>query len=204
MLLLILKTIILGIIISAPIGPAAILSIKANLTKRTKAGIAIGLGVVASDLIYAIIGIFSASIFFDFIDSHYEIFHIYGGILIILIGIKEFFSNPKKIDKFKIKKDLKIDFLNGFFITIINPLTIFSFFILLAFLGLNNHFSILESIIFLISFFIGCIITWLGLNFLVMVTKRKNEKLIHSKINLIYKICGIILFFIGILMILKP
>lgn len=204
MLLFVLKAVILGFIISAPIGPAAILSIKANLTKRAKAGIAIGLGVIASDLIYAIIGVFSASIFFEFIKSHDKFFHIYGGILIILIGIKELFSSPKKIDNFKIRKNLKMDFLTGFFITIINPLTIISFFVLLTFLGFNQTFNFLESIIFLTSFSIGCIITWFGLNFLVMITKRKNEKLVHSKINLIYKICGILLLVIGVLMIIKP
>ena len=51
----ILKGIIIGICVSAPVGPIGILCIQRTLTKGKKVGIITGLGATFSDLFYAMI-----------------------------------------------------------------------------------------------------------------------------------------------------
>ena len=119
----------IGLAVSIPLGPLGMLCIKRTVNKNWKSGFISGLGIAASDAIYAVIAGFSLTIIIDFIKSFEIYFKILGASMVIFLGLYIFFSNPaKEIQKFKQKGTSYVqDFLTAFLLTITNPLSVFVF-----------------------------------------------------------------------------
>jgi threonine/homoserine/homoserine lactone efflux protein len=119
----------IGIAVSVPLGPLGMLCIKRTVNKNWKSGFLSGLGIAASDALYAIIAGFSLTIIINFISSYEIYFKILGASMVILFGLYIFLSNPaKEIQKFKQKGTSYIqDFLTAFLLTASNPLSVFVF-----------------------------------------------------------------------------
>ena len=117
----------IGLAVSIPLGPLGMLCIKRTVNKNWKSGFISGLGIAASDAIYAVIAGFSLTIIIDFIKSYEIYFKILGASMVIFLGLYIFFSNPaKEIQKFKQKGTSYLqDFLTAFLLTITNPLSVF-------------------------------------------------------------------------------
>ncbi|MEI7524628.1 MAG: LysE family transporter [Mariniphaga sp.] len=119
----------IGMAVSIPLGPLGMLCIKRTVNKNWKSGFLSGLGIAASDAIYAIIAGFSLTIIIDFINSYEIYFKILGASMVIFLGLYIFLSNPaKEIQKFKQKGTSYLqDFLTAFLLTVTNPLSVFVF-----------------------------------------------------------------------------
>ncbi len=119
----------IGLAVSIPLGPLGMLCIKRTVNKNWKSGFISGLGIAASDAIYAVIAGFSLTIIIEFIKSFEIYFKILGASMVIFLGLYIFFSNPaKEIQKFKQKGTSYVqDFLTAFLLTITNPLSVFVF-----------------------------------------------------------------------------
>ncbi len=180
---MILKYIIDGIIIgfsaSVPLGPIGVLCIQRTLNKGRLAGFFSGLGAAFSDTIYAIIAGFSLSFIVSFIEQQLLYIQIFGAAILILLGIRIFYSNPaKQLRKQRRGKgNLFQDFVSTFLITISNPLAIFLFLAFFASFGAvkkgDNYFNHLLLITGVMS---GASLWWFILTSVV--------NLFRSKINL--------------------
>jgi threonine/homoserine/homoserine lactone efflux protein len=198
--LLILKGIIVGISVSAPLGPLGILCIQRTINKGFLSGFFSGMGAAFADILYASVAGFGISIIADFLEVHKMIITIIGGLLVSVIGIMIFRSNPvKQIRRQKAqKKGYLGDFVSGFFITITNPITIIVFGTIFAGLGINES-STMKLILFtLIGIFSGALLWWLGLTVGVNIFRKKirlrNLYWINKVTGVMVTVFGIVIF----------
>ena len=78
--------IIIGILISAPLGPIGVLVIQRTLNNGRNAGILTGFGAAVSDLIYALMSGLGLSFIVDFTTSNVSSLPLVGGILFLIFG----------------------------------------------------------------------------------------------------------------------
>ena len=93
-LTLIAKGILIGLLVSIPLGPIGVLVIQRTVNKSRIAGLLSGMGAALSDTLYAIVAGFSLTFVIDFIRVHEMMFQIVGAIVVLALGIHIFFKNP--------------------------------------------------------------------------------------------------------------
>ena len=92
----IIKGLVIGILVSAPMGPIGVLCIQRTLNKGRRSGIATGLGASLSDLFYAVLTGFGMSMVIDFIETNEAIIQIIGSIVLGIFGFYLFRQNPAR------------------------------------------------------------------------------------------------------------
>jgi len=196
----IIRGIIIGLLASIPLGPIGVLCIQRTINKGQKYGFASGMGAAISDTIFAAIAGFSLSFIINFIDEQRIIFQLVGGVVVLILGIKIFITNPvKQLRKNKRKKSsLFEDFISVFFLTLSNPLAIFLFIGFIAAWGGSNsseQHSIISTIFLLIGVLLGGMTWWFSLTWIV---NRFRKKFGLKQLWWINKITGLIIGIIGI------
>ena len=198
--------ILIGICVSAPVGPLGVLCIQRTLSRGKFHGFIPGMGANTSDIIYALLVSLGMSFILDFINTHQFLIQLIGSIIILLFGLHLFLKKPKNqlpdIKTPRSKGDLISDYLSAFALCFSNPLIMF------LFIGLFARFQIIESgnitnnIVSFISILIGATIWWILLTLIVGYFKNKfklRELWIINKITgsiiILLSIIGIILAF---------
>jgi len=201
---LVFKGIIIGLMVSIPLGPIGVLCIQRTLNKGRKSGFVSGLGASAADSLFTLVSGFGISIIISFIRDKQIYFQVIGGIIIIILGVNIFFTNPiRQIRLQRLSRNkLYEDFLAFFFLTISNPMAIFFF--LAMFAGVNitssgpiNFFSIITVVA---GVFIGSATWWFLLSFFVSLFRHRFRL---KSIWWMNKVAGIAIFFLGIAAILS-
>ena len=135
----------IGVFISAPMGPIGMLVIQRPLNKGRATAMYTGIGASLSDLFYCLLSGLGLSLVTDFIESNKNILQIIGSVVLIVYGIYLFRNNPSRA----IKKAPDIttnywrDFATGFLFTFSNPLILFFIIGLFArfnFMDANYHY----------------------------------------------------------------
>jgi threonine/homoserine/homoserine lactone efflux protein len=196
---IIIKGLTVGLFISVPVGPIAVLCIQRTLNRGKYHGFVTGLGAAASDLLYATITTFCLSFVLDFIHDNQFFIEIIGAIIMFLFGLFLFRTNPvNKLSENALKKESYFqDFITSFALTITNPLIIFLFIAVFArFSFIEPETTKFETLIGLFSVLIGASVWWFSLTSLVNVFRSKFNLRGLSFIN---KISGSILIAIAIL-----
>jgi threonine/homoserine/homoserine lactone efflux protein len=196
---LLITGIVVGFLVTMPVGPIGILIIQRTVNKSRLSGYMSGLGAALADLIYAIIAGYSLTFIIELVRQHQLTFQIFGGIAVVAIGLHIFFKNPvKEFKKFKRKGNTPVqDMTSTLALTLANPITIFAFLALLASSGITFTLEQPYQTIFLIiGVFIGACLWWFSLIELVYLFKHKFNLRVLWWFN---KIAGIaIMLFVAI------
>ena len=83
----ILKGLLIGVIVSIPIGPIMILTVQKAVNDGRKAGFSCGLGATAVDTTWAVVSAFALSAIGDMIARYTTTIEIVGGLFITLVGL---------------------------------------------------------------------------------------------------------------------
>ncbi len=199
MISMLIKGFIIGIFVSAPVGPIGLLCMQRTLNKGRSHGFATALGATASDLIYAIIAVFSMSFIIEFIEEHSFVLQITGSIIVALFGFYTYLSNPvKKLTKFNLEKKNHIqDFLTSLGLTITNPLVIFLFIALFAkFSFITESTTFWQSILGIVFIMLGAFFWWV---LLVNVVNLFRSRFNMRRLYVVNRSTGIIFVLIGII-----
>ncbi len=124
------KGMLIGLMVSVPLGPMGVLIIQKTLQKGALAGFIAGMGAACADLFYATVAAFGLGFVINIIQTHELVLQIIGGIFLIIVGLKIYFDNPLKQIRMKkrvSKTGLLGDFLTLFFLTVSNPVAIVVF-----------------------------------------------------------------------------
>ena len=128
-LLIIVKGLAIGVLISAPMGPIGMLCIQRTLNKGRAAGFFTGVGAALSDLLYSLLTGLGMSIIINFVEEHQSYLQIFGSVVLLGFGIYIARNNPAKVLRAKCGRPLKNnyvqDLVSGFLFTFSNPLIIF-------------------------------------------------------------------------------
>ncbi len=166
----------IGMAVSVPLGPLGMLCIKRTVNKDWKSGFLSGLGIAASDAIYAIIAGFSLTIIINFIHQYEIHFKILGATMVVILGLYIFLSNPaKEIQKYKQKGTSYLqDFFTAFLLTVTNPLSVFIFIAIFTSYSLVLQLSqIFEALLIVGGIFIGGATWWFIITGLAYLFKHK-------------------------------
>lgn len=183
--------------VSAPLGPLGVLCIQRTINKGFASGIVSGFGAAVADIMYASVAGFGISIIADFLEAQQLIIRAVGGIVLFILGIMIFRSNP--VNQFRKRKTQKStyfsDFISSFLITITNPLTVVVFGVAFTSVGLNNTEGLNSVILMLLGVFLGALLWWCGLTLLVNVFRKKIRLRNLWWIN---KITGVLVAIFGV------
>lgn len=175
---ILLKGFIIGIIVSAPLGPVGVLCIQRTLNKGRWYGFLTGIGASISDIIYALVTGYGMSFIADFLARHIYPLQIVGSLLLLLFGIYTFRSNPvKSIRPVSKQKGTYIhNMVTAFFVTLSNPLIIFLFIALYARFGfVTKDIKIFEQVLGYLAIIIGAITWWFTITLLVSKVRKKFD-----------------------------
>ena len=123
------KGFIIGVIVSAPLGPVGVLCIQRTLNKGRWYGFVTGIGASLSDIAYALLTGYGMSFVFDYVNKNIFYLQLFGSILLLAFGIYTFRSNPvQSIRPVSTNKGSYFhNFITAFAVTLSNPLIIFLF-----------------------------------------------------------------------------
>lgn len=199
MLLTLLKGFIVGLGASIPLGPLGVLCVQKTLSKGRNSGFITGLGASVSDTLYAAISLLGLAFIQDLIHENREWVMLVGGIIIILIGLKIYLTNPvKQIRQKNTHRKHFEDFFEAFFMTITNPGAIFLILGLLAAVGINISDKVekVSVVTILWGVFIGSVVWWFTLSTTINIFRKKFR---IKQLILINRISGIVIAVLGII-----
>jgi len=126
MLGLISKGIVIGVLVSAPMGPIGMLCIQRTLNKGRWHGFVTGLGAALSDVIYAALTCLGMGVVVNFVEANQTPLQLIGSIVLGIFGYYIFQSNPVRNLKKQREKKLSFtqDFITAFLLTFSNVLIV--------------------------------------------------------------------------------
>ncbi len=192
------KGLLIGIVASAPMGPVGILTIQRTLNKGRWYGLITGLGAALSDMIYALITGVGMSFVIEFIENPRTMYvlQLVGSVLLFAFGWYTFYSKPQLRRPSKKRGTLANNCLTGFIVTFSNPLIIFLFIALFARFTFVVPEHIGQQILGYISIFLGAMLWWYGLTYVVDKLRSTFEL---DRISLINRIIGSVVMAVSVL-----
>ncbi len=172
------KGLIIGIVVSAPLGPVGVLCIQRTLNKGRWYGFVTGVGAAMSDLTYALITGFGMSLVADFLSQHIKALQILGSIMLFVFGLYTFKSKPKRSIRPSsgVKGTYMHNLATAFMLTLSNPLIIFLFIGLYARFGfLSPEETIFEHVAGYCSIAAGALLWWFVTTYAINKVKKRFD-----------------------------
>ncbi len=191
---LLIKGIVAGFSIAAPVGAIGFLCIQQTLRGGVFLGLVSGLGAATADTVYGILVALGAHASQVWLLSYKSQLTLLGGLFLCYLGIKKIISKPHSSFSQPIKSEWWKAYVITFFLTLTNPATILDFAAL--FTGLNIAVSgNFESLMFVAGVFIGSAAWWFTLCSVVWVFRGKISEPVFRYINYV---AGLLIFSFGV------
>ncbi len=193
----------IGLLMAAPIGPVNVLVIQRAVARGFWGGLAAGIGAVLGDGLLAAIGAFSMAAISDAMMAYGNVIQLVGGLLLLVFGLALLLRQPVMTTPPEERSHL-LDHMGiipqTFILTVTNPGAVLGMAAMIGGLGsiiggLNTN---LQALILVVSVMGGSLLWWLGLSELIATIRHK---LTDSRLKLINRIAGVILFGFGIALI---
>lgn len=197
------KGFFVGLMVTIPLGPIGVLCVQRTLNKGRLSGFISGLGAAMADTIFAIIAGFGIKFIISFIKSQQLYFQIFGGIVVIFLGIHIFYTNPvRQLRLQRLNRNkLSQDFLSVFLLTITNPMAVLFFIAMFAGINISEtDHTFIKMMSLVIGVSAGAASWWFLLSSFVSFWRHRFRL---KNIWWMNKVAGVIVFFIGILAILS-
>ena len=164
------KGFIIGVIVSAPLGPVGVLCIQRTLNKGRWYGFVTGVGAAMSDIFYALLTGYGMSFVFDYVNKNIFYLQLFGSILLLAFGIYTFRSNPvQSLRPVSTSKGTYFhNLITAFFVTLSNPLIVFLFVGLFArFAFVSEGVLVFEAVTGYLAIALGALAWWFGITYFV-------------------------------------
>ncbi len=189
-MLTLIKGIILGFAVAAPVGPVNLLCMRRTLVFGRRAGLVSGLGSALADVFFAMIAAFGFTAVSHFLSHYKTHIHVFGGIILFIIAWRIYTNIPteskqKDSSNFLLSKH----FITAFLLTLTNPATVFSFIALFAGAGIVRN-----STLVVIGIFIGSMAWWTILSFGIAKLRISPQRF-----ALVNKVAAVLIAFLGII-----
>jgi threonine/homoserine/homoserine lactone efflux protein len=189
------KGIIVGIVITAPIGPVGALVVQRTINEGRTAGIISGFGSAAGDAVYAAIVAFGLTFISEMLMQREAWVHMIGGIILFVFGVRVYFSKPSPYSENKAARSHFGLFGSAFLLTLSNPMVILSILALFAVIGIHNPGNYYRTAGLLVAgIFTGCAFLW---TVLCYVISNIRGRLSDRGLVIVNKVTGIVIFGCG-------
>jgi threonine/homoserine/homoserine lactone efflux protein len=191
-----LRGLLIGFSIAAPVGPIGVLCIRRTLAEGRLIGFLSGMGAASADMLYGAVAAFGLTAVQNVLLGQSEWLRIVGGIFLLYLGIKTFFSKPTGQAVKSSHGGLFGAYLSTFLLTITNPLTILSFLAIFAGLRLGaTNGGYISASFMVLGVFLGSAAWWLTLSTGVGLLREKFTPALLTWVN---RLAGVIIFVFGL------
>ncbi|HPS91875.1 MAG TPA: LysE family transporter [Methanothrix sp.] len=192
---------LIGMSIAAPIGPIGLLCIRRTLAEGRLSGIVSGLGAATADAIFGCIAAFGLTVISGILIDQQIWLRLAGGLLLSYLGIRIIRDNPGKQMALAGGNCLIASYVSALFLTLTNPMTIFSFAAFFASWDLASEPASSMSAWALVSgVFIGSSLWWLILSITVGAFQ---EKIDEQGLTWVNRVSGAVITGFGLFAILR-
>ncbi len=200
-----LKGLLVGILVSAPMGPIGVLCVQKTVNKGKLLGFISGLGAATADTLYAMMAAFGVTYITNFLSDNQIAFQVVGIIVLLFLGFRMIFSNPIKQYRYyrtsSRKRNAIKDYISVFFLTISNPLTIIFFGAAYTMLGLfSDGESQNNNLLLVVGIFIGASLWWFMLTSVVNIFRKKFRL---RNIFMLNRVSGIVIICLSVIAIFR-
>jgi threonine/homoserine/homoserine lactone efflux protein len=172
----VLRGLLLGLSIAAPVGPIGVLCIRRTLSAGRGMGLASGLGAATADATYGAVAAFGLTVVSSFLLSQQMWLRLLGGAFLCYLGVRTFLAAPATEAARGVGGGLAGAYVSTFFLTITNPLTILSFAAIFAGLGLGATGADAGAALGLVlGVFLGSALWWVVLSGAVSLLRARFD-----------------------------
>lgn len=172
---LICKGLLIGVLVSAPMGPIGMLCIQRTLYKGRWHGFVTGLGAALSDVLYAALTSLAMGVVVSFVEDNHDLLQLFGSIVLAGFGYYIYRSNP--VRRLQKQKDVKLsftqDFVSAFLLTFSNVLIVLLYIGLFARFGfVSADYSVWMMMGGLLCIGIGAVLWWFVVTYVVAKLRK--------------------------------
>lgn len=198
--------IIIGLCVSAPMGPAGVLCLRRTLEQGRRAGVITGIGATLGDLVYAIMTYLFTGILLDYIDRNMVPLRIVASLLFIGFATYLYFSTPRLEVSQRVVAKINQRNLShlgsGFLLTIPNLLIVPVYVVLFS--QFNFVYPLGEPpygmfALGLISIALGALIWWLFITYIATrlrdLVSQRNLRIFNRIFALVFAVIAVVSLF---------
>ncbi len=192
-----LRGLVIGFSIAAPVGPIGVLCIRRTLADGRASGLASGLGAATADAVYGCIAGFGLTFLASFLVNQQTWLRVIGGLFLCYLGARTFLSRPTEQIRAAKGRGFARAFASTFFLTLTNPMTLISFAAIFAGLGLaGSGGGYLSAGILVMGVFLGSAFWWV---LLAGGTGLFRERFSRNGLRWVNRVSGAIITGFGLL-----
>jgi threonine/homoserine/homoserine lactone efflux protein len=194
----ILKGMIIGFSIAAPVGPIGVLCIRRTLAEGRAYGLVSGLGAATADGFYGTVAALGLTLISSFLIDQANWLRLIGGAYLCYLGVKTFRSRPAERAAEAKGRGLLGAYTSTLFLTLTNTLTIFAFAAIFAGVGAEAAAgNTLGALNVVLGVFLGSAGWWL---ILVTLTSLFRSRFTTGGLVWVNRVSGIIILGFGAVM----
>ena len=196
------KGLVVGFLLAAPVGPIAVLCVQRTLTQSWLTGFLSGLGAAVADAIYGCIAALGLTLISKLLIEHRNWLQVVGGAFLCIVGVRTFFS--KAVERRAPPKwpGLIGAFFSALFLTLTNPMTFLAFAAIFASVGLGSvRDSKVDIGALVLGVFLGSALWW---TVLIGSAHAFRTKMTLDRLGKLNKVAGVIVFGVGLTYLLLP
>jgi threonine/homoserine/homoserine lactone efflux protein len=194
---ILLKGLIIGFSIAAPVGPIGVLCIRRTLAEGRLTGLLSGLGAATADALYGCVAGFGLTLISSLLIQQQVWLSLIGGLFLCYLGSRTFLVKPIETTTPAQKSGLIKAYATTFFLTLTNPATILSFAAIFAGLGVASAAGdYTAATVLVLGVFLGSALWWLILSGGVSLFRTKFTSV---RLHWVNKISGVIIAGFGLL-----
>lgn len=195
-----LRGLVIGFSIAAPVGPIGVLCIRRTLSEGRVSGLVSGLGAATADAVYGCIAGFGLPFVSGLLIRQQVWLRLVGGAFLCCLGLKTFLARPAEQVASAEGNGLAGAYVSTFFLTLTNPLPLLSFAAIFAGLGVGDASgNYLSAGVLVFGVFIGSALWWLILSGVVGVVRTTFNP---HRLQWVNRISGLIIAGFGLLALL--
>ncbi|MGZ5852037.1 MAG: LysE family translocator [Hyphomicrobium sp.] len=196
--------IIIGILVSAPVGPVNVLCIQRAIERGFWGGIAAGLGAMLGDGLVALCAALGVGAISGAVQYHRLTIQVLGGLVLFAFGARLFFATPRIVPmamgaRAETLRDFVWDIPQTFLLTITNPGAVLGLFAIFG--GVSSFVEVesyVDALTIVAAVMGGSFLWWFSLSHLI---GRFRHLLNEQRLRLINQITGLLLLGFGVLLI---
>lgn len=166
-----LRGLLVGFSIAAPVGPIGLLCIRRTLAQGWAQGIASGLGAATADAVYGCIAGFGLAAVSDVLLEWKLWLQLIGGVYLVYLGVRTFTSPVREAASNGRWRGIAGAYGSTFALTLANPVTIVAFGAVMVGLSLAER-AAGRAAQLVLGVFLGSTLWWLGLTTAVGLLRR--------------------------------
>lgn len=175
---LVVRGLVIGFSIAAPVGPIGVLCIRRTLAEGRLSGLLTGLGAATADAVYGAIAALGLTALTDALVGGQLWIRLIGGSFLIYLGVRTFLAKPsERAAATRPGAGLLSAYASTFLLTLTNPMTILSFVAVFAAMGLGTtHPEPLSAAALVLGVFVGSALWWLTLSGAVSLLRSRFDE----------------------------